>query len=184
MAGVHACQNLPLFVPPFLKIITRSNFEILRSWIKASLLIFSTCPGSCSTTGVSAHVNHVDPTTDQFGHRHGAPIGVFKWDWFLPDPHLVGRQSIHVFSKKKKKRKNQFQYIKTVTFRMKPVDGSRITICASSVHEYPSFFVRSISGRSTVFIARVKSIITPPKVGYQFTITRQAVIKMSISLTE
>jgi hypothetical protein len=67
---------------------------------------------------------------------------------------------------------------------MKPVDGSSITICASSVHEYPSFFVRSISGRTIVLIASVKSIITPSKVGYQFTITEQAVIKMLVWFTE
>ncbi len=76
--------------------------------------------------------------------------------------HLTGRQSVDVFSKGKKT-VSIFQI--QVTFRMKPVDGSSITICAPSVHEYPSFLVRSISGRTIVLIASVKSIITPPKVG-------------------
>jgi hypothetical protein len=84
-------------------------------------------------------------------------MGVFKRDRFLPDPHLTGRRSIHVFSKKKRKEKTSFNISKTVTFRMKPVVGSSITICASSVYEYPSFFVRSITGRTILLIANVKS---------------------------
>ena len=67
---------------------------------------------------------------------------------------------------------------------MKPVDDSSITICASSVHEYPGFFVRFISARTILSIAGVESIVTSAKVGYQFTITQRIVIKMLISFTE
>ena len=84
----------------------------------------------------------------------------------------------------KSKEKTSFNISNTVSFRMKAVDGSSVTICASSVHEYPSFFVRSISARTIVSIASVESIVTSPKVGYQFTITQRTVIKMLISFTE
>jgi hypothetical protein len=49
---------------------------------------------------------------------------------------------------------------------MKPVDGSSITIREHSVHEYPNFLVRSVSGRTMVSNASVNLHYHTIKVGY------------------
>ena len=138
--------------------------KILRR-IKASLLIFSTFflwfllyRQTCSSCQSWRH--HYRP---QLGHYNVASTGVFKRVWFLL--HFIFDRKASVSSKKRKE-KTSFNISNTDTFRIKQVGGSSITICASSVHEYPSFFVRSVSGITTVLFASLKSKITPPKVGY------------------
>jgi hypothetical protein len=61
---------------------------------------------------MAAHVNHGDPTTNQPGHRHDASTGVFKRDWFSPDSTFDVQAKYPRPQQGKKKRKNQFQYIK------------------------------------------------------------------------
>jgi hypothetical protein len=79
-----ACMRtslIPPTVPPFLKIITRSNFENTPELDKSLtpdlhylpwFVLYHRTGSSCQSW------NEGDPTTVQFGHRYGASIGVFK----------------------------------------------------------------------------------------------------------
>ena len=87
----NATQQL---APPFLKIITRSDFESnpeLDKSFTPDLLCFAL--GTCSATGLAAHVNHGDSTAYRPGHP---PQVRSRATSFYRTPHLTGSQGIDV----------------------------------------------------------------------------------------
>jgi hypothetical protein len=158
-------QFTPQFPSPFLKIITRSDFENIPELDKSftpDLPCFALVPALPPDWQFVSIMETPLPTSLVMDTVPS--IGALKGTCFCRTPHLTGSPCVDVFSNDKQISIHQVHS----TFWMKPVDGSSITIREPSVHEYPNFLVRSVSGRTMVSIVSVSLHYHTIKVGYNF----------------